>query len=366
MISVEFNDERIRLLEQVQLKSQELQLPCFLIGGFVRDLLHNRRIQDGDIDIVVEGAASLLASSMADHVDGTVKHFKTFLTAKVLDFSGYEPCVEIDFASARSERYPKSGALPIVAPSSVTEDLRRRDFTVNAMAVPLDQFLHLLQSGGLTMEKLQAIVFDPFDGQRDLQLHQIRILHSESFVDDPTRIVRLVRYKVRLNFAVEKLTEEALKDALKANALQNISVERLWNELVKCLFEADPGRMIVTLAEYGAFIAHHEAFLPFRGLSLEEISLYAEQLKGLSVDSRVELTRLLALGVTLRDGEVEERYFSQLSQIGVGKKERKRLQGLIREMFPEGTSKEAEDGISAVELIDRYVSLLAGSFGSKK
>ncbi len=197
--------------------------PVYLVGGAVRDLLLGRG--RADIDLVVEGDPAALAAALRAEV---VESHSRFGTLKVT--FGEE---ELDLAAARRERYRRPGALPEVelgAPIRV--DLARRDFTVNAMAVPLGE-AHLL--------------IDPYDGQADLEAGVLRAIHSGSFVDDPTRAIRAARYAARFGLALEPETREWLL----ATDLGTISPDRRWSELRKLAAEERAPRGLELLAGWG-------------------------------------------------------------------------------------------------------------------
>jgi len=191
-----------------------------LVGGIVRDLLLGR--ERVDIDVVVEGDAAALARDL----DPEAVVHERFGTASAR-FDG----LHYDIASARSETYPHPGALPEVRTGGLAEDLARRDFTVNAMAVPLD--------GG-------ALV-DPHGGAHDLADRVLRVLHDRSFADDPTRALRAARYASRLGFEVE----EATLEQLRAADLGTVSEQRVEAELRRIAMEADPPAAIALAAEWG-------------------------------------------------------------------------------------------------------------------
>jgi tRNA nucleotidyltransferase (CCA-adding enzyme) len=178
------------------------------VGGFVRDVLLERIPRE--LDLVVEGDAEALARSFG----GTVTVHEPFGTASVHDEDW-----RIDVAMARRETYPRPGALPEVTPATIEEDLRRRDFTINAIAVTLDGELVAAEHA---LEDLEAGV--------------MRVLHERSFIDDPTRLIRLARYAQRLGFAVEPRTAEL---AAAAN-LETLSGARLGGELRLALGEQQP------------------------------------------------------------------------------------------------------------------------------
>jgi len=194
----------------------------YLVGGAVRDLLLGRG--RADIDLLVEGDAVAFAERLGVEV---VSH-ERFGTAKVR-LDGHE----VDVASARSESYSHPGALPVVEPNAtLDEDLGRRDFTINAMAIALDGSARLV---------------DPHGGQVDLASRQLRILHPRSFEDDPTRAIRAARYAARFGFALEPRTEELLRKA----DLSTVSADRRDAELARLAAERRAPRGFGLLAEWG-------------------------------------------------------------------------------------------------------------------
>jgi tRNA nucleotidyltransferase (CCA-adding enzyme) len=196
--------------------------PVYLVGGAVRDLLLGR--DRADIDLVVEGDAAALAERLGADV---ISH-QRFGTAKV-KLDGHK----VDIASARSESYPHPGALPVVAPDAeLAADLRRRDFTINAMAIPLLGEPRLI---------------DPHDGKADLAVGQLRVLHDNSFVDDPTRAIRAARYASRFGFALEQGTAEWLREA----DLETVSADRCRAEMLRLAAEDEAARGFSLLAEWG-------------------------------------------------------------------------------------------------------------------
>jgi tRNA nucleotidyltransferase (CCA-adding enzyme) len=196
--------------------------PVYLVGGAVRDLLLGR--ERADIDLVVEGDAAALAARLGADV---ISH-ERFGTAKVR-LDGHE----VDIAGARSESYPRPGALPVVTPETeLAADLRRRDFTINAMAIPLLGEPRLV---------------DPHGGRADLALGQLRILHEGSFLDDPTRAIRAARYASRFGFSLEPRTAELLR----GTDLETVSADRRQAELLRLAAEDEAARGFALLAEWG-------------------------------------------------------------------------------------------------------------------
>lgn len=196
--------------------------PVYLVGGAVRDLLLGR--SRSDIDLVVEGDAAALAGRLGA---GALSH-ERFGTAKVR-LEGHE----LDIAAARSETYARPGALPDVRPGAdLATDLARRDFTINAMAIPL--------AGG-------AELVDPHGGLLDLEAGLLRVLHDRSFADDPTRALRAARYAARFGFSLEQGTERLLL----ATDLSTVSADRRRAELERLAAEETAARGLRLLSDWG-------------------------------------------------------------------------------------------------------------------
>jgi tRNA nucleotidyltransferase (CCA-adding enzyme) len=205
----------------------------YLVGGSVRDILLGER--SFDVDVVVEGDAIALARALADQLGGRARTHKQFGTAVVL----YGDDERVDVVTARSESYHAPAALPTVEPGSIDEDLHRRDFTINAMAVSLKG------------ENLGQLV-DPFGGREDLEAGRIRILHDRSFVDDPTRILRAIRYEDRYGFRMDDETVRLARECIATGHVGDLSGARLRDELEALLEEGDVSHAIPRLAELGA------------------------------------------------------------------------------------------------------------------
>ncbi|HEU5064381.1 MAG TPA: hypothetical protein VFT86_00640 [Gaiellaceae bacterium] len=205
----------------------------YLVGGTVRDILLGER--NFDVDVVVEGDAIALARAVAEKLDGRVRAHKKFGTAVVL----YGDDERLDLVTARSETYHAPAVLPTVAPGTIQDDLHRRDFTINAMAVSLKG------------ENLGELV-DPFEGRADLQAGRIRILHDRSFIDDPTRILRAIRYEDRYGFRMDEHTVELARQCIATGHVGDLSGARLRDELIALLEEGDVSHAIPRLAELGA------------------------------------------------------------------------------------------------------------------
>lgn len=208
---------------------------AYLIGGCVRDLLLG--VKNLDLDIVVEGNGIKFAEQMANKLNTKLIRHKRFGTATLILLK-YR--LKIDIATARKEFYPQAGHLPVVESGTLRDDLFRRDFTINCLAIDInkDSF------GGL---------IDLFGGRQDLKNKKIRILHDLSFIDDPTRILRAVRFEQRYNFKIEPHTLKLLKDAAGKRMLEKVEPQRIRNEFILILKEKNPLKEIKRLKELAGF-----------------------------------------------------------------------------------------------------------------
>jgi tRNA nucleotidyltransferase (CCA-adding enzyme) len=213
-----------------------------LVGGAVRDVLLGGEAVD--LDVVVEGDAAAAARTAAERVGGRVREHERFGTATV-----EADDLAFDIARARRERYPAPGALPEVEPASLEEDLLRRDFTVNALAVAL---------GPPAPGTLHAAP----QSREDLEARRLRVFHDGSFRDDPTRLLRLVRYATRLRFAIEPRTDDLARAAVAAGAPATVSGGRIGDELRLLLREPEPNTALRLAGELGLDRALHPAFAP--------------------------------------------------------------------------------------------------------
>ncbi len=235
-----------RAVDLVREVASEEQCRPFLVGGPVRDLLLGRH-DVVDVDITLEQDSSTFARALAKHIGGRVRSFPQFLTYKVTA----DGLPEIDVATARTEKYRKPGALPSVTPGRLDDDLLRRDFSINAIAVDI----------------LGGRVHDPANGIGDVRSKQIRVLHDQSFADDPTRIYRALRLGARLGFALDPHTAALMRAAIAGGALATITKERIWRELFLTMDETEAPRALAALAEAGALdslFAHRKGGLTER------------------------------------------------------------------------------------------------------
>ena len=236
--------ESMAVVRLVKTEAEWLGLPLYIVGGSVRDLLIGRVIKD--FDFTVEGDAAILAEALLRKYAGRVVFHQRFGTATwTLDESTFKrvniplPGTSefppfLDLISARSESYSQPGALPAVQRSTIGDDLRRRDFSINAMALRLDG-------------KHYGELVDPLGGQADVERGLIRILHDRSFIDDPTRMLRAVRYAGRYEFEIEPRTLSLINDEAKA-VLAGLSGERLRHEFDLLFEEKNRAAMLNRLA----------------------------------------------------------------------------------------------------------------------
>jgi tRNA nucleotidyltransferase (CCA-adding enzyme) len=220
------------LLKRASALAQQMDYPLYVVGGFVRDLLLGEPTLD--MDLVVEGDAIRLARRLGREIGVRTRSHKRFGTAKLI-LEGREEEFGVpflDFAAARLEFYAYSAALPEIEHSSIKADLHRRDFTINTLALRLD-------SGHYGQ------LLDFYGGEQDLRDGLIRVLHSLSFIEDPTRVMRAARFEQRLGFAIEPRTAELIDNALPM--LSRVTGERIRHELYLILREREPERALCRL-----------------------------------------------------------------------------------------------------------------------
>jgi len=205
-------------------KADKKGLHVYIVGGPVRDILLN--VPDYDLDFVVEGDAIRFAEVLNETMKGELKRHRAFKTATL-----FYNDIRIDVVTARSESYKAPAAYPDIRPGKIKEDLFRRDFTINAMAVSVNKrnFGELL---------------DFYNGYKDLRKRLIRVMHDKSFIDDPTRIFRAVRFSVRLNFKIEPHTKQLMKKAILDGFLGEVNRGRIRKEIELFLKERNPLKCI--------------------------------------------------------------------------------------------------------------------------
>lgn len=271
----------VKMLRDLGQAGEELDLPVYAVGGFVRDLLLG--IENCDIDVTVEGDGILFATTFAAKFGCRVKSHVKFGTAVIVFPDG----TKIDVASTRLEYYASPGALPTVERSSLKMDLYRRDFTINTLAIRLNS-------------PDFGVLIDYFGAQRDLQERVLRVLHNLSFVEDPTRVFRAIRFEQRLDFHIAKHTENLIKNAVKMNFLDKLGGKRLLSELVHILTENDPLRAVDRLASLGLLRFIHPDLLltkPVRR-NMEEAVRIVSWFELLFLDRRYEKWAVYFLTLT--------------------------------------------------------------------
>lgn len=286
----------IELLEQLCSLAEVRGEKIYFVGGVIRDLLLNRSDALRDLDVVVEGDGAGLAARFAEITGGELKVFSKFLTAKVIfaassgdDAAGCGLLIDaqrdVDFVSTRSEHYLSAGELPTVKLGDFASDIWRRDFSINALACPVRALIGFLKGNSSFLDQ----VVDLTGGLNDLQLRQMRVLHDQSFIDDPTRMFRACRYAARIGGALEPHTLTLFKKALREGACETVSYQRRLVEMRKLVEEVDPKAAIKFVVEIGLldksglicegaggkFLAH---FLAAEALLSKDDKLFSEGL----------------------------------------------------------------------------------------
>ena len=240
---IRFMNERIpeRLMDILKTAGEvatEIGYSAYVVGGFVRDLFLYRANED--IDIVIEGDGIAFAKKYAEKCNARIHAHEKFGTAVIIFSDGFK----IDVASARMEYYKFPAALPTVEMSSIKLDMFRRDFTINTLAIHLnhDRFGRLI---------------DFFAAQKDIKGKSIRALHNLSFVEDPTRAFRAIRFEQRFGFTIGKLTSGLIKNAVKMDFFKRLSGRRVFNELRQILEEENPVPAVKRLCDYKLVKAIH-------------------------------------------------------------------------------------------------------------
>ena len=231
------DDEQFRILNEIAAISAEFGTNCYLVGGAVRDVLKGQ--SSGDLDTMVEHRCSEIAYAVAEKLGGTVLKVTRFGTA-ALDIGA----IQIDISTARRETYEKSGALPKVFPGTIDQDLARRDFTINAMAISLsrDSFGDLI---------------DHHNGVLDLESGVVRVLHNQSFEEDATRILRAIRFAGREGYQLDEHTERLIRRDVRY--LETVSGERIRHEIERIFLEPTSSAMLQVANDLKVLQAIHPA-----------------------------------------------------------------------------------------------------------
>ena len=231
MLESHLSAAQTRAVSEVQAAGARANVNLFLAGGAIRDMLGGFLIRD--LDFTVEGNALKLAKAVAEKGHAKVVDMDDHRRSAHLLFPGG---VTAEIAMARQERYPKIGDRPVITPATIQEDLRSRDFTINAIALSLNH-----ASLGLLL--------DPTNGQADLEHKELRAVHSRVLYDDPARILRLIRFRVRFGHSIEERTQQQYENARLEELEKLIPARKLFEELVQTAAEANPGAVLQAFGE---------------------------------------------------------------------------------------------------------------------
>lgn len=225
----------LKIIKRIRKEADQRSLAIYMVGGIVRDVILGRK--NLDLDLVMERDSASFAKALARIFGAKLTVYKQFGTATLMLSNG----IRIDLATSRKEHYSHPGALPMVRRGTIREDLLRRDFTINAMAIVINK------------ERFGYLV-DEFDGFSDLRQRKIRVLHAKSFLDDPTRILRAVRFEQRFNFKIERKTLQNIKYALGKKLIHHVKPSRYFVEIKKTLMEPGPKRCLYRLKTIGGLV----------------------------------------------------------------------------------------------------------------
>jgi tRNA nucleotidyltransferase/poly(A) polymerase len=243
LMETRLSAEQFQVINHLSRLAGSQGLNLFLVGGAVRDLTYGQQVVR-DLDFAVEGKPDKILRQLEAKPHGGAEpapfhvvseQYDSRLESTQVIFSNG---VRAEIAQARVENYTRPGKRPEVAPATIFEDLRRRDFSVNAMAVSLHP-------------NSRGLLLDPTNGAADIERRELRALYSRSFSDDPTRIYRLLRLGMRLGFKVEDRTQNWLTSALENRAWERLDAEQQGGELHAILQEENPGRLLKALAQQG-------------------------------------------------------------------------------------------------------------------
>src|SRR5215469_5073477 len=242
MLESHLSTDQNRVVEEVQAAAVEANLNLFLTGGAMRDMLAGFRIRD--LDFTMEGNALKLAKAVAEGAGARIVEVDELRkSAEMLFPSG----VTVQIAMSRQAKYARTGAKPQISPATIQEDLRGRDFTCNAIALSLNK-------------ASRGLLLDPMNGLADIQRHELRLTSSYGFYDDPSRLLRLVRFRVRLGFTVEERTQMQVANAREAG-VEKLIPARVRMEELSCIgLEDNPGEIMRALEEAGLATLFSPAF----------------------------------------------------------------------------------------------------------
>lgn len=257
----------IKLLKEI---SSKTKIKSYIVGGVVRDFLLG--VKNLDIDVVVEGDGIKFAYTLLSYLKGDIVVYEAFRTA-TLSYDGFS----IDVISARKEYYERSAALSTIEFSNIYDDMARRDFTINTLAYDV----------------IEGKILDYFNGLEDLKKGLVRVLHSKSFIDDPTRIFRAIRYATRYAFEIEKKTHNLMKESIENIRL--LSADRIRNEIFLILKEIKAKEMIDKFISYG-----------IDKVIFDGITLNTRNLDRVDANLEVELYRFLVLFYYLKESDINK------------------------------------------------------------
>jgi tRNA nucleotidyltransferase/poly(A) polymerase len=233
MLESHLSADQNRVVAAVREFATEANLNLFLTGGAMRDMVAGLRIRD--LDFVVEGQALKLAASLCERAGARLVRSDEATKSAELVFEGG---VTAQVAMSRREKYARTGAKPQVFPATIQEDLRGRDFTANAIALSLNKASH-------------GLLLDPMNGLADIGRRELRAVSAYGFYDDPSRLLRLIRFRVRLGFSIEERTKMQVANAREAGVERSIPVRALGEEMKKIAVEDSPGEILDALEEAG-------------------------------------------------------------------------------------------------------------------
>lgn len=282
-------------------------ISIYLIGGIVRDLILNKPSKD--IDIVVEGDAIKLVTNICESLKVEAEYFDKFKTAKII-FDD----IDVDFVTARSEVYKYNGALPDIEFSNIKNDQFRRDFSINTVAVKLEK-------------NCFGEIVDNFNGLIDIQNKVIRVLHKNSFKDDPTRILRGIRFKERFDFTIGDETLKFIEEAIELNIFNCISKDRIDREFKKFFNEGNPVKCLIEILNLGIIDKIYptlnltqKVFSDFNLVrnSFSRVNEYKEIIKS---DFKIELVYLMILVFNLNIQDAKD----FITEFNMNKKEKNKI-----------------------------------------
>jgi tRNA nucleotidyltransferase/poly(A) polymerase len=273
MLESHLSPDQNRVVEEVQVAAAQSNVNLFLTGGAMRDMLAGMRIRD--LDFVVEGPALKVAKSLCEHTGArTVSQDETRKSAELVFPTG----VTVQVAMSRQEKYARTGAKPQVSPATIQEDLRGRDFTCNAIALSLNK-------------ASRGLLLDPMNGLADIERHELRATSTYGFYDDPSRLLRLIRFRVRLEFTIEERTQMQVSNAREAEVEKLIPARVLTDELKRIAMEDNPSAILAALEQAG-LLALFSPSLTGTKLNLPGIQRFEKNSRLLPDDPAARTARL--------------------------------------------------------------------------